>query len=337
VIYLAKSRANSVDLLLQRKDKIGQHIPRTPVNSSLVSLSIIDFEKSMTRDATYDIMRGSSSINSMATSTSYYSHSSTTALFHDKDGQLSVPPTPCNSSIRFADDQTTTNFNISQNGHVTFALPARIPHAISYQDRNRPSKICPLKFWKSKNTKHHLSPIDLAGYKFLARPLRIEYSNILSSWRFSDEIAARKMTVRGCTDYACRGRGDCRHEKVKRKWIGLDDASTWVMVDQVVTRAKKRQLFKRPTNILKEKKRGEKQGVSKEVLFEVDWTSEDKVVMRKLSVDDEFIARVELDEYEGHFICPEENEQEYWMKIVRYFEADRILKMEETDTEDEKA
>jgi hypothetical protein len=337
VVYLANSRANSIDLLLQRRDKIGQLIPRTPANSSLVSLSSIDLEKSMITDGPYDNARRSSSVYSMAATTSYYSNNSTTALFHNKDGQLSVLPTPCNSSINYADHQSRTNFNINQNRHVTFALPARVPHAISYQDRNRTTRKCPLKFWKPRNTEHHLSPIDLAGYKFLAKPLRIEYSNILSSWRFSDEIAARKMTVRGCTDYSCRGKGDCGHDTVKRKWIGLDDASTWVMVDEVVTRGKKRQLLKRPITIPKEKKRGNKQGVSKEVLFQVDWSREDKVVMRKLSEDDEFIARVELDEYDGHFVCPEENEQEFWMKIVRYFEEDRIQRREDTDVEDEKA
>jgi len=274
----------------------------------------------------------SSSINSMASSTAYFSNDSTTGLFHNRDGQSTTASTPCHSTISVADDQPTTGSAVSKRPRVTFVLPAKVPHAISYQDRDRPGK-CPLKFWKSKNTMHDLSSIDLAGYKFLAKPLRIEYNNILSSWRFSDEIAARKMTVRICENYECK-KEDCRHETVKRTWIGLDDASTWVMVDEVVTKERKRQLFKQPITIFEEKKRGNKQGVSKEVLFEIDWTCEDKVVMRKLSDEDEFFAKVELDKYDGHFVCPEENEQDFWMKIVRYFEEDRVQKREDTDIED---
>lgn len=67
-----------------------------------------------------------------------------------------------------------------------------------------------------------LSPIKLAGYNFLAQPVKIEYNNMLS-WKFSDEIRGRKMTITGCKDYDCQDQGRCK-KAVKQEWMALDDA-----------------------------------------------------------------------------------------------------------------
>jgi hypothetical protein len=326
-VHLANSKANSIEnVLAQVTDK--DTTMTISKSADMTSDTDLDIDTENNPDgpcaAPYTNYRWSSSVSSLASSASYYSCGET--------------PRPPPNSIA----TTGTATPISKNGStITLSEPMKFPHLPSHQDRNSqaPANKSKLKFWKSNNdTRNHLSllQIDLAGYKFLDNPVKIEYNNILSSWRFSDEISARKMTITGCKEYDCQEeKGNCK-KAVQQEWMALDDAQSWVLVNEIVTR----KALKTPTNskekivneitsnqqtsILKGKKRGSKHGFENEVLFRTEFINNDDklLVMKAFSENDGVCQRMVLDVRKGRFVCPFDGEEELknWMKVVRYIE-----------------
>ena len=318
----ANSRANSFNNIFAQatNKKTTMKISKpADINSG----DDVDDEIDRNPGVPYANNRWSSSVSSLEYSASEYSCGS-------------IPRPPPNSIATIG---TETPFS-GNSSTVTFSEPMKFPHEPTHQDRNRqPADKINLKFWKSSNdTKSHFSQIDVVGYMFLSKPLKIEYNNILSSWRFSEEIKARKMTITGCKDYDCQDKNDCKKD-VKLEFMLLDDAQTGVLVNKIITRTIKRQALKRPTSskkelieeitgkqqphILKSKKRGSKVGFDNEVLFWPDITKDATVLFKPLSDNDGVCARIRLDVYNGRFVCPENvrEEKKNWMKVVRYCEG----------------
>lgn len=243
---------------------------------------------------------------------------------------------------------------------ISISEPPKHPidHTPTQKDRNLrppPKSKSKFPFWKSSNnsatTKGHLSQIDLVGYRFLVKPEPIEYSTILCSWRFSEEMRARTMVVTGC-----RGRDDCQggyacKGNVRLEFMVLDDAQTWVIVNQTAYRKtpkwrtsssqkqeEHQQLMNDKTenddpkggegeDFLKLKKRGRgKLGLDdNEVLFWAEFKNngeEETVAFRPFSENDGICARIRVEVYDGRFVCPAGvgEEKSDWMKIVRYCE-----------------
>ncbi|CZT41038.1 uncharacterized protein RSE6_00719 [Rhynchosporium secalis] len=69
-----------------------------------------------------------------------------------------------------------------------------------------------------------------ADYRFLFKPLRIEYNNILSRWMFSSEIRGRSIVAPMCKSLTCM-ENDVRvcGKIVKRELFCLDDGVSWVV------------------------------------------------------------------------------------------------------------
>ncbi|PVH89663.1 hypothetical protein DL98DRAFT_579450 [Cadophora sp. DSE1049] len=82
----------------------------------------------------------------------------------------------------------------------------------------------------TRSAKPEISQIDLNGYRFLAKPLQVEYNNILSRWMFSCEVKARTMSAPMCRSLTCM-ETDMRvcGKTVYRDLFVLDDGVSWVV------------------------------------------------------------------------------------------------------------
>ncbi|KAL5329006.1 hypothetical protein ACEPPN_002515 [Leptodophora sp. 'Broadleaf-Isolate-01'] len=55
----------------------------------------------------------------------------------------------------------------------------------------------------TRSSTTRISQIDLNGYRFLAKPLQVEFNNILGRWMFSSEIKTRSIVAPMCKSLKC--------------------------------------------------------------------------------------------------------------------------------------
>ncbi|KAH9216888.1 hypothetical protein DL95DRAFT_495197 [Leptodontidium sp. 2 PMI_412] len=148
----------------------------------------------------------------------------------------------------------------------------------------------------TRSSTTRISQIDLNGYRFLAKPLQVEFNNILGRWMFSSEIKTRSIVAPMCKSLKCMEADMSVCDKtVNREMFCLDDGISWV-----VGGAKRKKLY-----------------VDGEYLFIVDEKME---CMRRQTVEEIKESRVLLEERQGKILVFEEEEE--YVPLLTYLGVD---------------
>ncbi|KAE8441780.1 hypothetical protein EG329_004292 [Mollisiaceae sp. DMI_Dod_QoI] len=160
-------------------------------------------------------------------------------------------------------------------------------------------------FGKYRYVTHGIEKIDINGYKFLERPLRIEYCDITERWMFSSEIRCRKVIAPMCKNVNCMARDMNLCEKtVDMELFCLDDAESWV----IIGKAKYRAIPKIWRPYVGESGR----------LYCVDEKTE---CIRRQTFEEVKASRLRLTREKGSFMM--DDDEASYMPVVRYLEAKR--------------
>jgi len=102
------------------------------------------------------------------------------------------------------------------------------------QHRNKRS-MSPSHLRISHGRSYHekVNQIDINGYRFLRKPLEIEYCDILGRWIFSEELKMRTVKVEMCKRVDCIEKDPRTCGKMfKRELLCLDDCVSWVLLEK---------------------------------------------------------------------------------------------------------
>ena len=96
--------------------------------------------------------------------------------------------------------------------------------------------------------------IDTVGFRYLIRPLQVEFSPYLQRWVFTAELQKRTAIANICVGAQCTHRTDesCEKNKAAKQFTCLDDGRTWLLTGDVAKNGsvKKRKRAVRDTSPL---------------------------------------------------------------------------------------
>ncbi|KAH7342742.1 hypothetical protein BKA65DRAFT_504680 [Rhexocercosporidium sp. MPI-PUGE-AT-0058] len=137
-----------------------------------------------------------------------------------------------------------------------------------------------------------ISQIDLNGYRFLAKPLQVEFNDIVGRWMFSSEIRTRSIVAPVCKSMRCMKRDVSACSKsLGREMFCLDDGISWV-----VGGARRKAAYREG-----------------QCLFMVDWKMD---CMRRQNVQELRESEKLLEEICGKVLVSEQEEE--YVPLLRY-------------------
>ncbi|KAH7419285.1 hypothetical protein BKA64DRAFT_12988 [Cadophora sp. MPI-SDFR-AT-0126] len=149
----------------------------------------------------------------------------------------------------------------------------------------------------TRSAKTKISQIDLNGYRFLKKPVQVEYNNILGRWMFCSEVKARTVSAPMYRSITCM-ESDMRvcGKPVYRDLFALDDGVPWV-----VGNAKRKDPYK-----------------DGEFLFTMDMVDDEWALPRRQRMQEVEESRALLEKRRGMFMVFDEQDES--VALLRYLD-----------------
>jgi hypothetical protein len=230
-------------------------------------------------------------------------------------GRIPGPSSSISLNTGIDSKQTTTSSTTYRSTKSCICPPGKVIHSVDYilkNDGHLPHQQSPwsqqnlkrnarsrsfLKF-KSKDEPRGLEQIDIIGYRFLAKPLEVEFNRALKRWMFCSEVKERSVVSLMCADLCCMEKDPKICGKpVWRKLFALDDGESYVVVAGHLSW-----------------KRFKKDG--SEILYCVDKESE---MIRRQTVKEVELSRRNLEKAKPRFLVSDDAAND--MPVVRYLEG----------------
>jgi hypothetical protein len=161
--------------------------------------------------------------------------------------RLSGPSSSISLNTGIDSKQTTTSSTTYRSTKSCICPPGKVIHSVDYilkndghlphqqstwsrQNLNQNTRSISFLKFKSKDEPRGLEQIDIIGYRFLNKPLEVEFNRVLKRWMFCSEVKERSVVSLMCADLCCMEKDPMICGKpVWRKVFALDDGESYVV------------------------------------------------------------------------------------------------------------